>query len=69
MSVFRPEALFRAHQPRGEAELNDLRLNDWGEIEKWPDNFFGDEMGEIAAISEAALDRRIKAKKQDGVSK
>ena len=61
--------LYFVKTARGAAELNDLRLNDWGEIENWPDNFFGDEMGEIAAISEAALDRRIKAKKQDGVSK
>ena len=60
--------LYFVKTARGAAELNDLRLNDWGEIENWPDNFFGDEMGEIAAISEAALDRRIKAKKQDGVS-
>ena len=28
-------------------------------IENWPDNFFGDEMGEIAAITEAALRRRM----------
>ena len=45
----------------GEAELNDLRLNKWGEIENWPDHFFGDEMGEIAAISTASLNRRIGA--------
>jgi hypothetical protein len=43
----------------GVAELNDLRLNEWGQIENWPEHFFGDEMGEIAAISKASLDRRI----------
>jgi len=43
----------------GRARLSDLLLNKWGEIENWPDNFFGDEMGEIAAISEAALSRRV----------
>ena len=45
----------------GAAELNDLKLNEWGGIENWPDKFFGDEMGEIAAISIASLKRQIKA--------
>ena len=43
------------------AELSDLRLNQWGEIENWPDKFFGDEMGEIAAISEASLGRKMES--------
>lgn len=44
---------------RGKARASDLHLNEWGEIENWPDKFFGDEMGEIAAISKASLKRRI----------
>lgn len=51
--------LYFVRSNRGTAELSDLRLNKWGEIENWPDNFFGDEMGEIAAIAEAALKRRM----------
>ncbi len=43
----------------GRADLSGLALNEWGEIENWPDNFFGDEMGEIAAITEASLKRRL----------
>ena len=43
----------------GKANLSGLTLNEWGEIENWPDNFFGDEMGEIAAITEASLKRRL----------
>lgn len=43
----------------GVAELSDLKLNEFGQIENWPDHFFGDEMGEIAAISKASLERRI----------
>ena len=39
----------------------DLKVNEYGEIENWPKNFFGDEMGEIAAISEASLRRRMEA--------
>ena len=53
--------LYFVHTKGGEAELRDLRLNEWGEIGNWPDNFFGDEMGEIAAISKASLKRRIRA--------
>lgn len=45
----------------GVARLNDLALNEFGEIENWPDRFFGDEMSEIAAISAASLKRRIDA--------
>ena len=44
---------------RGKASVSDLLLNEWGEIENWPNKFFGDEMGEIAAISKASLKRRI----------
>ena len=44
---------------RGRAQASDLLLNEWGEIENWPENFFGDEMGEIAAISEASLKRKV----------
>ena len=46
----------------GEAKLEDLKLNEWGQIENWPDHFFGDEMGEIAAIGKASLKKRIDSK-------
>ena len=42
------------------AVASDLLLNEWGEIESWPKNFFGDEMGEISAIAKSALQRKIK---------
>ena len=53
--------LYFVHTKHGVAECDDLSLNMWGEIENWPDKFFGDEMGEIAAISKASLERRLKA--------
>ena len=40
------------------AHVSDLALNECGEIMNWPPNFFGDEMGEIAAIAEASLRRK-----------
>ena len=51
--------LYFVSSRRGRARVSDPLLNEWGEIEKWPDDFFGDEMGEIAAISEASLRRRL----------
>lgn len=51
--------LYFVSNDRGVAQVSDLALNKWGEIENWPDNFFGDEMGEIAAITKASLKRRM----------
>ena len=52
--------LYFISSQQGAAQISDLRLNEWGEIENWPEKFFGDEMGEIAAITEASLKRRMK---------
>ena len=43
----------------GVAQAEDLVLNEWGEIENWPDKFFGDDVGEIFAITQNALRRRL----------
>ena len=51
--------LYFVSSRRGEAQCTDLQLNEYGEIENWPANFFGDEMGEVAAIAEASLQRRM----------
>lgn len=40
------------------AELEPLRMNLFGEIENWPENFFGDEMADIAARTLAAMKRK-----------
>jgi predicted ATPase len=40
------------------AQLEALRLNDDGEIENWPENFFGDEMADVAARMRAVQERR-----------
>ena len=50
--------LYFVSTAKGRAQAADLALNEWGEIENWPDKFFGDEVGEITAITRAALDRR-----------
>ena len=51
--------LYFVSTDRGVAQASDLALNEWGEIENWPENFFGDEMGEIASITKASLRRRL----------
>ncbi len=43
------------------ARLEPLVLNDDGEVENWPDNFFGDDMADVAARVRAAMERRRKA--------
>jgi predicted ATPase len=42
----------------GGAELEPLRLNAFGDIENWPENFFGDEMADLTARTVAAAKRR-----------
>ena len=51
--------LYFTSMPDGAAQLSDLELNEWGEIQNWPENFFGDELGEIAATQIAGLKRKI----------
>ena len=38
--------------------LANSNLTNTGNISNWPKDFFGDQFGEIAAISEAALERQ-----------
>ncbi|PDW03440.1 AAA family ATPase [Candidatus Viridilinea mediisalina] len=44
---------------QGTAQLQTLELDPFGNITNWPKDFFGDEFGEIAAMQEAALKRRM----------
>ena len=45
----------------GGAELEPLRVNAFGDIENWPENFFGDEMADLTARTVAAAKRRKQA--------
>ncbi|MGC1376615.1 MAG: DUF3696 domain-containing protein [Anaerolineales bacterium] len=53
-------ALYFTRSENGKSELNSLKLDDFGNIQNWPPNFFGDEIGELAAMTEAAMTRMIK---------
>ena len=41
-----------------ESKLTKLAVDIFGNIENWPEEFFGDEFGEMTAMTEAALKRR-----------
>lgn len=47
------------------AELEPLRLNLYGEIDNWPEKFFGDEMADIAARTRAAMQRKAGQRKDE----
>lgn len=51
-------AVYFCRRAGAATELDPLRLNDYGEIENWPENFFGDEMADIAGRTLAAMQRR-----------
>ena len=41
------------------AKLERLEIDEFGNIQNWPENFFGDEMGDILAQAEAAMKKRM----------
>ena len=41
------------------AKLEFLQIDIFGNIQNWPENFFGDEMGDITAQAKAAMGKRI----------
>lgn len=51
---------YYADTTQASAKLENLDVDQFGNIKNWPENFFGDEMGDIAAQSKAALKRRAK---------
>lgn len=42
----------------GISQLNPLELDEYGNINNWPEDFFGDEMGDLIAMTEAAMKRQ-----------
>ncbi len=54
---------FAKASPKG-ADLEELEVNEYGDITNWPENFFGDEMGDIVARTEEAARRRAERAKK-----
>ena len=48
-------AIYFCRRSGSSTELEPLRVNMFGEIENWPENFFGDEMADISARTLAAM--------------
>ncbi len=53
-----PIALYFVKMENGISHGEPLQLNVLGNIQNWPEGFFGDEFGEIAAMQEAILSRK-----------
>lgn len=51
--------LYFCNSAEGVSKLSYLNIDLFGEIGNWPENFFGDEMAEIAATRTAALKRKM----------
>jgi len=55
-------ALYFVHTRGGEAKVETLDVDDYGNIRNWPENFFGDEMADLVARSEAQARRTERGK-------
>ncbi|MEX1361671.1 MAG: DUF3696 domain-containing protein [Nannocystaceae bacterium] len=53
-------AYFVEMTPDG-AQLRDLEIDDYGNVTNWPPDFFGDEMADLMAMTEAARRRRAES--------
>ncbi len=51
-------ALYFCELQNGESMLTSLEINMFGEIRNWPDEFFGDLLGEMVAAFDAGLERK-----------
>lgn len=67
--VVKPDdvAVYFCRRAGSATELEPLRLNIFGEIENWPENFFGDEMADIAGRTLAAMQRKRELSQQGDV--
>lgn len=54
-------ALYFCNMVKGKSQLTALQLDLFGNITNWPKDFFGDEFGEMAAMTEAQMKRKMKA--------
>ena len=45
----------------GESQIRELDLDTFGNIRNWPRNFFGDELGDLAAMTREAMKRKMAA--------
>ena len=46
---------------QGKAEIQELVIDEYGNIANWPKGFFGDDMNDLAAMTKAAAERRTRS--------
>ena len=51
-------ALYFCRNDDGESKIEHLKMDEFGNISNWPDNFFGDEIGDLIAMTEAQKERQ-----------
>ncbi len=51
-------AFYFCEMNEGVSEIEKLNVDDYGNITNWPQNFFGDEMGDLAAKAKAEMKRK-----------
>ena len=55
-------AFYFCEMNEGVSEIERLNVDDYGNIKNWPQNFFGDEMGDLAAKTKAEMKRKKASK-------
>lgn len=53
-------ALYFCRNEKGVSKIDQLEVDELGNIKNWPENFFGDEMGDLFAMTEAQRERQKK---------
>jgi predicted ATPase len=56
-------AAYFAHATANESKLEPLKIDMYGNISNWPDNFFGDSMGDLVEKSKSEVHRRLQAER------
>lgn len=51
-------ALYFCQLENGASQMRELKVDSEGNIRNWPANFFGDELGDLVAMAEAAITRQ-----------
>ncbi len=54
-------ALYFCRNERGVSARERLEVDEFGNIANWPENFFGDEMGDLLAMAQAQMERQKRA--------
>jgi hypothetical protein len=52
-------ALYFTRMEDGASRLEELKLDSYGNISNWPQDFFGDMMGDLVKMTEAAMERQM----------